>query len=89
MIARSLGVVGRVQGVGYRDAMIAVAVAAGLHGYVRNLADGSVEAHLQGDDEAVARVIAWAAHGPPLARVDCVRVEALPPASGHTSFRRA
>ncbi len=87
MSARRLVVHGRVQGVGFRDAMVDVARAAGVQGFVRNAADGSVLAHLQGDDEAVARVIAWASRGPPLARVDRVDVEAADPAD-HATFGR-
>ena len=86
MIARKLVVRGRVQGVGYRDAMIRAALAEGVHGFVRNARDGSVEAHLQGDDEAVARVIAWATHGPRMARVDGVTVEETEPDDAHASF---
>jgi acylphosphatase len=85
--ARRLVVHGRVQGVGFRDAMVDVARAAGVQGFVRNAADGSVLAHLQGDDEAVARVIAWASQGPPLARVDRVDVEAAE-AADHATFGR-
>jgi acylphosphatase len=41
---------------------------------VRNAADGSVEAVIQGDDASVARLVDWCRHGPPLARVDHVEV---------------
>jgi acylphosphatase len=58
VIARRLSIAGRVQGVGYRDWLVAEAMAAGLSGWVRNRADGSVEALLAGDAEAVARVVA-------------------------------
>ncbi len=88
MIARLLVVRGRVQGVGYRDAMVRAALAEGLQGFVRNALDGSVEAHLQGDDEAVARLIAWASRGPPMARVDAVVVEESAPDHAHASFRQ-
>ena len=86
--ARKLVIRGRVQGVGYRDAMIDAARREGVTGFVRNVRDGSVLAHLQGDDEAVARVIAWASQGPPLARVDEVLFEAIDPDPAHTSFGR-
>lgn len=68
-VARRLVVRGRVHGVGYRDAMVDAASAAGAAGWVRNLRDGTVEAHVQGPREAVDRVLAWAGRGPPAAVV--------------------
>jgi acylphosphatase len=73
---RHLRICGRVQGVGYRDALRRQALACGLAGWVRNRRDGSVEAVLQGEARGVEDVIAWARRGPPAARVD--RVDALP-----------
>jgi acylphosphatase len=49
---------GRVQGVGYRWFVRQQAEAAGLSGRARNLADGRVEVVLEGDDVAVAGVLA-------------------------------
>lgn len=69
MIARRLEIRGRVQGVGYRYAMVEAALDAGIAGWVRNRPDGSVEAFVQGTAEAVARIVAWAGRGPPAARV--------------------
>ena len=68
-VTRVLRAAGRVQGVGYRDALRDAAVAHGLSGWVRNRRDGSVEALLQGGEAAVEAVIAWARRGPPAARV--------------------
>ena len=85
-VARRLAIEGRVQGVGYRDAMVEAAQAAGVTGTVRNADDGRVLAHVQGSGEAVATVIAWASRGPRHARVARVAVEANDPA--HTTFRR-
>jgi len=49
MIAKRVVIAGRVQGVGYRDWMVARAREIGLSGWVRNLPDGSVEALVAGD----------------------------------------
>ncbi|MBS0338722.1 MAG: acylphosphatase [Proteobacteria bacterium] len=71
---KRLLVLGRVQGVGYRESMRLAALRSGCTGWVRNLPDGSVEALVQGPPESVAALIAWAGRGPPAARVDSVQV---------------
>jgi len=65
-----LSIHGIVQGVGYRDAFSLQALERGVHGWVRNRRDGSVEAVIQGDAYAVEAVIRWAGRGPAAARVD-------------------
>ena len=75
MIACRLRAHGRVQGVGFRDALVEAAILAGVEGWVRNRRDGSVEAWFQGSDEAVARAVSWVRRGPRLARVDRLDVE--------------
>jgi acylphosphatase len=87
VIARRLVVRGCVQGVGFRQATMAAAASCGIDGWVRNRVDGSVEAYVQGDAEAVARVIAWCRRGPPAARVAAVDVTELPPAEDFRGFR--
>ena len=72
MVTRQIRVRGRVQGVGYRDSLRFEAQKRGVTGWVRNRADGSVEAVLQGAADAVEILIAWARSGPPAARVDSV-----------------
>ena len=76
MLTRRLQISGRVQGVGFRYAMRHEAARRGVRGWVRNRGDGSVEALLAGDAEAVEALTAWARHGPPGAKVTAVR--ALP-----------
>lgn len=75
MEARHIVIAGQVQGIGYRWSMVTRADELGVTGWVRNRHDGSVEACLYGDGEAVARIIAWAHHGPPGASVEHVYVE--------------
>ena len=58
---------------GYRYALRDEALRLGVAGWVRNRADGSVEALLQGDAAALAQIIAWARRGPRLAQVDELR----------------
>lgn len=77
-VARRLDIIGRVQGVYYRNWTIDMARSLGLVGWVRNRLDGSVEALLQGEEAAVARMIVLAHEGPPAARVDGVDVIQAP-----------
>lgn len=67
---------GRVQGVGFRQSMRAAAQGLGCTGWVRNRADGSVEAIVQGSPASVQALIAWARRGPPAARVDSLEIRA-------------
>jgi acylphosphatase/8-oxo-dGTP pyrophosphatase MutT (NUDIX family) len=75
---RRLIVSGRVQGVGFRDSLIGVALEAGVSGWVRNRRDGCVEALLQGAPPSVDKMIDWARRGPPAARVTSVEVMTEP-----------
>jgi acylphosphatase len=63
---------GRVQGVGYRAFVEHEALRRGLEGWVRNCRDGSVEAVLAGDADAVAAMIEACRRGPHSARVDAL-----------------
>lgn len=86
IVARRVLVSGRVQGVGFRYFVQDHAVVEGVHGYVRNLADGRVEAFIEGDHEAVIRVERAIRRGPPGARVDAVVVEEAEPLGRATGF---
>jgi acylphosphatase len=68
-VIRRLAITGRVQGVGFRLYMERKARGLGVTGWVRNRRDGSVEAMVQGNADAIAAVIDWARHGPPGALV--------------------
>jgi acylphosphatase len=74
MRSARLRITGRVQGVGYRAWALQMAVRLGLRGWVRNRGDGSVEALVIGEDDAVARMIEACREGPFGARVSAVAV---------------
>ena len=65
---------GRVQGVFFRGATQRRARALGVAGWVRNRADGSVEAVFEGARDAVEAALAFCREGPPGARVERVDV---------------
>ena len=88
MIACRATIRGRVQGVGYRDAMVDVASAAGVCGWVRNRGDGSVEALIQGEDAAVQKLLAWCRRGPPAARVTEIATLVATPDPALVAFER-
>jgi acylphosphatase len=78
---------GRVQGVGYRAWVEHQARAHGLDGWVRNKADGGVEALFAGPEDIVADMVASCRRGPSSARVDTVMEE--PAGSDALGLRRA
>ena len=74
MRSARLRITGRVQGVGYRAWALQRASRLGLRGWVRNRSDGSVEALVIGEDDAVARMIEACREGPFGARVSDVAI---------------
>ena len=74
-IARHVRIRGRVQGVFFRAWTRDEARAIGVAGWIRNCSDGSVEAQIEGEDEAVGEFINLLREGPPGARVQAVDVE--------------
>jgi acylphosphatase len=78
-IARRVVARGVVQGVFFRDSTRREARSAGVHGWVRNASDGTVQAHLEGPPEAVERVLAFMRDGPPDATVENIEVMDVPP----------
>ncbi len=66
---------GRVQGVFFRRAAAEQARILGVTGWVRNLADGSVELVSEGKRRNLEMLLAWTHKGPPQARVDAVQAQ--------------
>ena len=79
LVRRRLLVVGKVQGVFFRDSTRQAARAAGVAGYAVNRDDGSVEIVLEGGADAVESVITFCRTGPDRARVRSVTVSTESP----------
>ena len=84
-VGRKVRIYGRVQGVFFRQWTVNQARTLGVSGWVRNASDGTVEAHLSGDEAAVARMIDAMRQGPSQARVEDVTVENIEP-DDHSGF---
>ena len=85
-IARRFIVSGRVQGVGFRYFAVDAARREGLHGFVRNNDDGTVEAIAEGEADAVERFERVMRRGPSRSRVEHVRVDNVEPAMINAGF---
>ena len=77
---------GRVQGVGFRYFALDAARREGVHGYVSNNDDGSVEAVAEGEGEAVERFERALRRGPSRSRVEQVLVDEIAPSSLNAGF---
>ena len=75
MIKKRFRIYGHVQGVGFRYFTWQYALKIGVTGFVRNLADGSVEVIAVGSENQIDTLNAWLQHGPCTAIVDDVFVE--------------
>jgi acylphosphatase len=85
-VRRRVVVHGRVQGVFFRDSVRERARAHGVAGWVRNTPEGTVEAVLEGEPDAVQRVVRFCETGPSSADVDQVEVDEQEP-EGLDSFQ--
>ena len=74
-VARKVRLYGRVQGVFFRQWLVQQARELGVAGWVRNAPDGSVEAHVEGDETVVEKMIEAMSQGPTNARVEDLMVE--------------
>jgi acylphosphatase len=86
LVARRFLISGRVQGVGFRFFVEARAAIEGVHGWVRNLADGRVETLVEGEQASVDRIEVALWRGPSGAVVDEVVSEAAVPSGRATGF---
>jgi acylphosphatase len=70
--ARRFTIIGRVQGVWFRDSTRKVAESLGITGHAINLSDGNVEVFACGDQAAINQLADWLQNGPRMAKVDQV-----------------
>jgi acylphosphatase len=84
-VRRRVVVRGHVQGVFFRDSARQRAASRGVAGWIRNNADGTVEAVFEGPLEAVERLVDYCREGPRGARVTAVDVTEEEP-EGLSSF---
>ena len=73
IIRKHLIIEGRVQGVWFREYTRRQAVSLGVSGWVKNRPEGTVEAMMEGPEEAVLRLVVWCRRGPSAARVTRIR----------------
>jgi acylphosphatase len=88
MTAKNLRLIGTVQGIGFRAWMVAQAQRLGVAGWVRNRADGSVEALVAGEPAVVEELLRACRRGPPGAKVAEIIEELAEPPTGPGFFKR-
>lgn len=86
-VARQLWISGRVQGVAFRAHTLRQAQQLQVRGWVKNLPDGRVQAHIEGAAPDVDALQAWCQRGPRLARVQEVLAQEATP-QGLADFQR-
>jgi acylphosphatase len=89
IMTMSLRIEGRVQAVGFREFVIREANERNLRGWVRNRADGSVEALVSGPKTDVEAVIAQCCRGPQAAQVSHIDMSPAEPPDNLGFTRRA
>ena len=65
---------GSVQGVGFRFSAVRAAQLRGVAGWIHNHGDGTVEAVLEGEPDAVDAMVRWCEEGPRGANVERVEI---------------
>ena len=74
------------QGVGFRYFALDAARREGLHGYVANQDNGTVEAVAEGESESLERFERALRRGPSKSRVEHVLVDEIEPSQGNSGF---
>ncbi len=88
MIRRHITFFGDVQGVGFRYRARQAAERCGCTGWVRNEWDGSVTMEIQGEEEAIDRVILWIEAGS-YVRIRNLKSRNMETVPGERGFRKA
>lgn len=76
---------GQVQGVYFRVQVRDRAMQLGLCGWVRNLPDGRVQAHIEGDPRVIQKLLVWSRTALRSGRVDDIELETVEP-TGFDTF---
>ena len=72
----NISVAGRVQGVFFRASTKTSADHLNIHGFVKNMPDGSVYIEAEGEEADLKQFVEWCSQGPKAAKVDkCEVVE--------------
>jgi len=79
-------ITGRVQGVCFRIETCRAVTDINVSGWVRNRADGSVEAVFEGSQNDVNTALEWCRKGPPISKVDGVEIDWEPYTGEFDSF---
>ena len=82
-----INVIGRVQGVFFREYTRRTAQKLGITGWVKNCPDGSVELMATGTNEQLDALISWLYHGSPNAEVQKVFSKVISPEQACPSFK--
>ena len=87
IVARKFIISGLVQGVGYRFFTQRAAARHQVRGYVKNLADGRVEALAQGSEKSVENFKHDLTAGPSFSNVEHLEEIVIEPSGWYSSFR--
>ena len=87
IVARKFIISGLVQGVGYRFFTQRAAARHQVRGYVKNLADGRVEALAQGSEKSVENFKHNLTAGPSFSNVEHIEEIVIEPSGWYSSFR--